>query len=106
MSPHYTQTPAAPTACGPRFLELPPPGAFSLDSEDAFVTCTLIEAINTSKRRYRRAACPRNASGGVEEEEEEEEEELFDVRLVPGGGSRRIGRGEIEPPAAAQTTRM
>lgn len=87
-----------PTDCGPHLLELPPPGAFSLDSEDAFVTCTLTEAINTSKRRYRRVACPRNASGGVEEEE------LFDVRLVPGGGSRRIGRGEIEPPAAAQTT--
>lgn len=82
--------------CGPHLLELPPPGAFSFESEDAFITCTLTEAINASKRRYRRAACPRNDSGV----ETEDEQEVFDVRLVPGGGSRRIGRGEIEPPAA------
>lgn len=87
------------TDCGPHFLELPPPDSFSFGNEDAFITCTLTEAINAAKRRYRRAACPRpRADGGGEEGEEE----LFDVRLVSGGGSRRIGRGEIEPPPAAQ----
>lgn len=87
--------------CGPHFLALPPPASFSFGSEDAFVTCTMTEAINASKRRYRRAACPLNATtagGGAALEQ-------FDVRLVPGGGSRRIGRGEIEAPPIAEKKR-
>ncbi len=73
-------------------MELPPPSALGFADEAAFITCTLVEAINASKRRYRQEACPRSGT------QETDEEELFDVRLVPGGGARRIGRGEIEPP--------
>ena len=83
--------------CGPHLLEVPPPdslgGAKAGENEDAFITCTLHEIINACKRRIRRSA----ACVG---KKEEEEEERHDVRLFPGGGSRKIGQGQLEEESA------
>jgi hypothetical protein len=84
--------------CGPHLVELPPAGSFGDGgSDDGFISCTLIEIVNACKRRFRRSSACR-ASGEVEEEEEEEERN--DVRIIPGGGTRRIREGgwrDVEP---------
>jgi hypothetical protein len=80
--------------CGPHLVELPPAGSFGDGgSDDGFISCTLVEIVNACKRRFRRSSACR-ASGVVEEEERN------DVRIIPGGGTRRIREGgwrDVEP---------